>query len=251
LATEESQTNPLTLSPVNLFQTRAEYDQRTIVTYRAATTLTYLLLVITSVYYTFAYPHEGRYHRDTIWGQNARHHTPFALSAPLTTVYWIVLYTLQIPYLAALYPQTDAPAAHVKHACDAAVAFTAHNLLAFGFIHLWCRSYFGWALLLVIADFLLLTLAYFGLPRLPRFVHVAVLAGPLAFAFVALYWVGAVVVHARNFPARVVANVFVWTWAVYGGFYVVVFKDWAVGFALSALSACEILPLVEILGNVC
>lgn len=58
-------------------------------------------------------------------------------------------------------------------------------------------------------------------------------------SYVGLFWIGAAAVHARHFAARVVANVFVWTWVVYGGFYIVVFKDWAVGFALSALSAGE------------
>ena len=33
------------------------------------------------------------------------------------------------------------------------------------------------------------------------------------------------------------ANIFIWTWLVYGGFYIFVFKDWAMGFCLSVLSA--------------
>lgn len=67
--------------------------------------------------------------------------------------------------------------------------------------------------------------------------HIAVVAGPLAFSFVALFWDGAAAVHARHFAARVVANVFIWSWAVYGLFYLIVFKDWVMGFALAALAA--------------
>jgi hypothetical protein len=122
--------------------------------------------------------------------------------------------------------------------------FISNNLLLFGFIHLWCRSFFWWALLLVIVNFFQLTMAYFryspklsGDSRPAIITHIAVLAGPLAWSFVALYWDGAAAVHAHHFAARVVANIFIWTWAVYGGFYLFVFKDWAMGFCLSVLSA--------------
>jgi hypothetical protein len=67
--------------------------------------------------------------------------------------------------------------------------------------------------------------------------HAAVLTGPLAWTFVALYWDGAAAVHSHHFAGRVVANVFVWSWLVYGGFYLVAFKDWSMGFCLSVLTA--------------
>ena len=70
--------------------------------------------------------------------------------------------------------------------------------------------------------------------------HIAAVAGPLAFSFVALFWVGAAAVHSKHPAAHVAANVFVWTWALYGLFYLVVFKDWAMGFALAALTAGEL-----------
>jgi hypothetical protein len=67
--------------------------------------------------------------------------------------------------------------------------------------------------------------------------HVAVVAGPLAFSFVALFWDGAAAVHTKHSAARIVALVFVWVWAVYGAFYLFAFKDWLMGFALAALTA--------------
>jgi len=97
---------------------------------------------------------------------------------------------------------------------------------------------------LVVINFFQLTFAYFkyspktaGDSRPAIITHIAVLAGPLAWSFVALYWTGAVAVHSHHFAARVVANIFIWTWAVYGGFYLFVFKDWAIGFSLSVLAA--------------
>lgn len=220
---------------VNPFQERRSYSRNSVIAYRVVTTLSWLVLVVTSIYYTFAHPHEGKYHRRTIWGQNHAHHTPFALNSIIVSIYWIILYVLQIPYIASLFSASDSE--DLTTACNLAPHFTTHNLLIFGFIHLWCRSYFGWALLLVIINFLQLTFAYFRYPKTSKLTHIAVLAGPLAWSFVALYWDGAAAVHARHIAARIVANIFIWTWLVYGGFYLVVFKDWAMGFCLSVLSA--------------
>jgi hypothetical protein len=114
--------------------------------------------------------------------------------------------------------------------------FTFNNLLAFGFVHLWCRGYFWWALLLAIVNWFNLTFAYFRFPKSPALMHIAVLAGPLSWAFVTLFWDGAAAFGAHKIPARIIANVFVWSWAVYGGFYLVAFKDWAMGFCLSVMA---------------
>jgi len=206
--------------------------------YRILTPVSWLLIVITSAYYTFRRPHDGgqnRYVRRTIWGQNSRHHTPFALNQIIVSIYWVVLYILQIPYLYNLY----APPAMVTPAMILAPYFTFNNFLAFGFVHLWCRGYFWWALLLAVVNWFNLTFAYFRYPKSPPLMHIAVLAGPLAFAFVTLFWDGAAAVNGHKVGARIAANIFIWVWAVYGGFYLVVFKDWALGFSLSVL-ACAL-----------
>jgi Fungal protein of unknown function (DUF1774) len=158
----------------------------------------------------------------------------------------IVLWTLQFHYLTSFYPPAPSSTTHIS--LHLAPHFIANNLLNFGFVHLWCRSYFWWALILIIINWLQLTIAYFRFPpgKVEReggdkgvVAHIAVLAGPLAFAFVGLFWDGAAAAHAKHFAARVVANVFIWVWPVYGGFYLVTFKDWAMGFSLSVLSAGE------------
>lgn len=65
------------------------------------------------------------------------------------------------------------------------------------------------------------------------------MSGPLAWNFTALYWVGAVAVGAHNLPARIVANVFIWGFLVYGLFFLVAFKDYTMGFAMAVLSFCK------------
>jgi hypothetical protein len=221
---------------------------RTPLLWRVATPLAYLAAVVTTCYYTVRRPHEGPKPRRTIWAQNAAHPTPFALSAALTSAYWLALWLLQLWYVAllALGRAAAGPAA-------LAPAFAAHSLLVVGFVHLYARSELRWALLVAALDFALLTFAYFrrsrfavrataaGAPPADRAAHAAALAGPLAFAFVALYWDGAAAVPARRPAARIVANVFVWSWGAYGGFYLVAFGDWALAFCLSVLCACETL----------
>lgn len=226
-----------------------EHSPRTIMVWRVLTPISWLLVFVTSIIYTFSAPndgkhqdpkhHDGKHHqhiinsRGTIWGQNRDHHTPFALNSIIVSIYWIVLYLVQLTYAYNLF----APAQHITSAINLAPSFTLNNLLGFGFLHLWCRSHFKWALVLVIINFFNLTLTYFRFPKSPKWQHVAVLAGPLAWTFVSLYWTGAVAVHAHHTAARIVANVFVWTWLVYGGFYLFTFKDWMLGFCLSVLTA--------------
>lgn len=149
------------------------------------------------------------------------------------------MYTLQFTYVTQLFIGSSES---VKSATNISPFFIMHNLLMFGFIHLWCRSYFWQALLLAVVNWLQLTVGYFRYPNSPNSQHVAVFAMPLAFAYVTLFWDGACAVHAHHVGARIVANVFVWFWVVYGGFYLVVFKDWAMGFSLSVLAAGMLVP---------
>lgn len=64
--------------------------RRNVALYRLFSIITYLLVVITSIYYTFAKPEKGDYSRHTIWGQNMARHTPFSLNTPIVIIYWYV-----------------------------------------------------------------------------------------------------------------------------------------------------------------
>jgi len=44
-------------------------------------------------------------------------------------------------------------------------------------------------------------------------------------------------VHCHDLPCRILANIAIWGIVVYAGFFLVVFKDWHVGFSTSFLAA--------------
>jgi hypothetical protein len=102
---------------------------------------------------------------------------------------------------------------------------------------LFVRGHFILSELLLIVNFFNLSSLYFRHSAHPRFIHVPVVSGPLAWTFVALYWNGAIAVNAHGLAARIVANVAVWGWLVYGLFFLVTFKDYTMGFNLTVLSA--------------
>lgn len=254
----------LTPPPVNPFTRRDTHSGQTILIYKITTTLSYLLLLITAIYFTFnAPPETHRHHRDgyhsdykhTIWGQNAA--TPFAQDSILTSIYWIVVFLLQLYYLFSFYK--PASEVHLAAAGNIAPHFIAHNLLLFGFINLWVRSHFWLSLLLIIINFFNLSIGYFRYvdtpqepkstnlsltysshPRTPLFIHASTLSLPLAWSFVALYWVGARAFlpnhHSGSLAARIVGNIFIWGILAYGTFYLVAFKDASIGLGLSVLA---------------
>jgi len=113
---------------------------------------------------------------------------------------------------------------------------TQHNLLSVGFILLWVRAYFWQGELLLIVNLFNLTLLYFGHSATPRFIHIPIVSAPLAWNYVAILWDGAVMVHAHNLPARIVANIFIWGILVLGAFFVLTFKDYTMGIELAILS---------------
>ncbi|KAF2138048.1 uncharacterized protein K452DRAFT_277748 [Aplosporella prunicola CBS 121167] len=221
---------------INPFKSHAEEERSrgSIVTHKVFTAITYLLVLITAIYYTFERPHEGHYAKRTIWGQNSAHHTSFTMNSIITSIYWLVLFILQIGYSWHLYSGNNV---YVAAAANVGSHFITHNLLLFGFIHLWVRSHFWLAELLLVINFFNLSAAYFRHSTTPRFIHIPVVSGPLAWNFVALYWCGAVAVHAHNLPARIVANIFIWGILVYGMFFLAAYKDYTMGFALSILAA--------------
>jgi hypothetical protein len=101
------------------------------------------------------------------------------------------------------------------------------------------RSHFWLAELLLVINFFNLSFAYFRHSTTPRAIHIGTVAGPLAWNFVALYWVGAVAFNSTHIVGRIVANVFIWGWLGYGVFFLAAYKDYTIGFALSVLAFCK------------
>ncbi|OBW69765.1 ATP synthase F0 [Aureobasidium pullulans] len=219
---------------VNPFMDRESYPTGSLRSYKILTAASWLLLVVTSIYYTFNAPTEGKHHRGTIWHQNSHRHTPFALNSIITSIYMIVLYILQVGYCWHLYSENEV---YVKAAADVGSHFIFNNLLMFGFVHLWCRSHFWLAEMLIIINFFNLSALYFKHSRTPRFIHIPVVSGPLAINYVLLFTVGAAAVNAHSLPARILANIMIWSIMGYGFFFLVAYKDYTMGFNLSVLSA--------------
>lgn len=227
---------------MNPFAKRESHTPRTLTAYKLLTIASWLLLVATSITSTFSAP-PGRHtahhptHRDarTIWAQNSANPTPFALNAVLTSIFWIALFALQLGYIQRLF-SADAPS--VAAAANVGSHFILHNLLTSAFVSLWTRGDFWWAELLLALDFFNMAALYFTHAAAPAFVHAPAVAGPFAWLFIALLWDGAAMVNAHGFVARMVANVTVWGLLVVGMFFLAVFRDVAMGFALSYLAAC-------------
>lgn len=150
---------------------------------------------------------------------------------------------LQLGYVWHLFA-SDADLANA--AANVGSHFILNNLFQFAFILLWVHSRFWIAEVILILNFFNLTSLYLRYSTTPRFVHIPVVSGPLAWTFVAILWNGAAMVGAHSLPARILANVVVWAILVYGLLFLVAFKDYTIGFALSILAAGTGVPLFSI-----
>jgi len=189
-----------------------------------------VLSVVTSIYYdtTDDVPHN-------IWHKNYAFYSGFTQNSVITSIYFVILFILQLGYIAHLFSSDSAVA---SAAASVGSHFIVNNILHAVFVFLFVNSHFVWAEIILIINFINLTSLYFRHNTYPRFIHAPAVSGPLAWTFVALYWNGAIMVpHQHSLVARIFANVFVWSILVYGGFFIIIYKDYTMGFALSVLSA--------------
>lgn len=217
---------------LNPFARRDEYTRNQVLFFKVATLVSYIMLLVSGFYFEFAAPHDGHKPHGSIWHFNRR--TPFTQNIIITSLYWLALLVLQIVPLISLYRSPSSP--YALGTAHLASHYILSNLLLFAFLQLWTRALFWPALLFIVLNFFNLSLAYFRHSTTPRLVHISVVSGPLAWNFTALYWVGAVAIGTNNLAARIVANIFIWGFLVYGAFFLVAFKDYTMGFALSILS---------------
>jgi len=148
----------------------------------------------------------------------------------------LVLLILQVGYVWHLFSST---ADWVNQAANVGSHFIINNVLQSAFILLWVRSRFWIAELMLVINFFNLMSLYFSHSTPVLLIQIPVISGPLAWTFVALFWDGAAMVGAHSLPARILANVAIWMILVFGTFFLAFFKDWAMGFELSILSACK------------
>ncbi|OAL27705.1 hypothetical protein AYO22_03371 [Fonsecaea multimorphosa] len=224
------------LTDYNPFAKREEFTQKNLIAYKILTIVSWLLLVIFGAIYTFQRPTDCKHHRHchTIWGQNNHNPTGFSVNSVLTSIYWVVVLIFQAHYVRFLW---SAEKENVTNAANVGSHFILHNLLTFGFIMLWVRSYFWQGELLLIVNLFNLTALYFAHPTTPLIIHMPIVSAPLAWNYVAILWDGAAMVPgATKLPARIVANIFIWGILMLGGFFLAVFKDYTMGFELAILA---------------
>jgi len=223
------------LHHINPFAKRDDHSKNTIVIYKTLTIITWLLSVIVSFYYTFNSPQDGYSKRRKIWRQNDHHDTAFRMNHIIASIYWLVLFIVQGGYIAHLFSSS---VERVNQACSVGSHFIVNNLFHFAFVMLFTRSHFAWAEVILILNFANLSMLYFRHPGYARFIHLPAVSGPLAWTFVAIYWNGAIMVPgATTLVARVFANIFIWSILAYGLFFIIIYKDYTMGFNLSVLSA--------------
>lgn len=219
----------------NPFSKKESHSSSSVLTYKILTLLTWILSIVVTVYYSVHEPHDGFTIRKRIWDQNYLYPTAFTQNSIITSIFWIVLFILQAGYIGHLFSSNS----DVVHAAASVGShFILNNLFHFGFVMLFVRSHFHWAELLLVLNFFNLTFLYFRHNTYPRFIHTPVVSAPLAWTFVAIYWNGAIMVpHPHSLVARIFGNIFIWAILAYGGFFIVVYKDYTMGFSLSVLAA--------------
>ena len=74
----------------------------------------------------------------------------------------------------------------------------------------------------------------------PRFIHIAVVTGPLAWTIFAILWNGAAMVDAHGLVSSVVANFFICVILVYGMMTVSIFKDSVLSANFAFLMICKL-----------
>ncbi|UKZ73635.1 hypothetical protein TrVFT333_001285 [Trichoderma virens FT-333] len=219
----------------NPFSKRETHSHGSIVAYKILTLLSWLLSVVVTVYYTVDEPHDGFTIRRRIWDQNYLYPSAFTMNHIIGDIYWVVLFILQFGYVTSLFSSN---AEVVAAAAGVGSHFILNNLFHFAFVMLFVNSHFHIAEVMLVLNFFNLSSLYFRHNTVPRFIHVPVATGPLAWTFVAIYWNGAIMVpHPHSLVARIFGNIFIWSLLAYGVFFIVFFNDYTMGFALSVLSA--------------
>ncbi|KAK2773556.1 hypothetical protein FQN52_004535 [Onygenales sp. PD_12] len=216
----------------NPFAKRESYGNNAITAYRVLTPVSWLLVVVFGIYYSVHRPDDVS-NGATVWEQTKLNPTPFSQSTIVTGIFWIVLLLSQLGYIANLF---SSDAVKVTAAASVGSYFILNNLFVLAFILLWVRNHFWGAEIIDIANLISQGAVYWRHPDLPQSVHLPAVAGPYAWTLSTLLWNGAVAVGGDNLAKRIVANVFIWVWFVFGQSHIARRNDYAYGYSLSLLT---------------
>lgn len=102
--------------------------------------------------------------------------------------------------------------------------FVGSNLLHASFIVLFAYSQFVAAEVVLLINLANLTWAYFLFHSYPRFIHLSVVSGPLAWTYIAVYWNVALLVPQHNVAGQVIGSLCIWSIMGFGLFLLITFK---------------------------
>jgi len=217
----------------NPFSRDREGSERNIAAYKFITIGSFLLNFVFTIMYSASKPADGHHHNHTILGPHYTH-TAFTPNFIFVSIYWITLFILQIGYVWHLFSDNEA---YVKGAASIGSHFILFNALQFAWVMLWTRDWIVLSELILIINWFNLVGAYLRHSTTPRWVHLAAIALPLTWLEFAIFWNGAVMVNCHSLACRIVANVAIWSFLCYALFFLLIFKDYTVGFATSFLMA--------------
>ncbi|KAK2760324.1 hypothetical protein FQN54_002392 [Arachnomyces sp. PD_36] len=216
----------------NPFAKREAHGSNTVLAYRILTPLSWILVLVIAIFYSARTPDDVS-NGLPLWQQIGAHPTPFTQNRVITAIYWIVLLISQLGYISHLFSKD---AAVVTAAINVASYYILNNLFVVAFVLLWVRSFFAGAEVIVAANFLSQAALHSNHRGLPTLVHFSAIAGPYAWTFTELFWNGAVAVAGNGLAARIVANIFIWSFLLVGEYHIFTLKDTVFGFSLSILT---------------
>ncbi|PGH00194.1 hypothetical protein AJ80_09202 [Polytolypa hystricis UAMH7299] len=224
------------------FVRRETYGRNAIVAYRVLAPISWLLVVVFGIYYSAHRPGDvpdGR----RVWEQVQLNPTPFSQSTVVTGIFWIILLLSQLGYISQLYSRDGAK---VTVAANVAGYFILNNVFVVSFILLWVRNHFWSAEVIDIANLVSQGIVYWNYHDLPAIVHLPAVAGPYAWTLTTLFWNGAVAVGGESTPKRLVANVLIWGYFLFGQGHIAKRNDPLYGYSLSLLTLSLALKQVSI-----
>ncbi|EFE29575.1 uncharacterized protein ARB_03567 [Trichophyton benhamiae CBS 112371] len=227
----------------NPFVKRSSYQRSSIWAYQAASTISWLLVVGFGIYSGTHRKHHGTPEKGDGDALQALAHddhlNAFSQTKVVTGIYWIILLISQLGYIGQLWSSDEQ---HVTTAANVAPYFVLNNLFVLAFTLLFTHAKFWWAEVFDIFSLINQATLYWSFPGLHPFIHLPVVAGPYAWSLLTLFWNGAVAVGSNSTPLRLVANVFIWVFFVYGQAHIVIRNDQYLGYALSLLTFCKSPP---------
>lgn len=163
--------------------------------------------------------------------------TAFTANGFFILVFWLILYVWQLAFTFTFYSPRSEIAEQSK---DIGWHFTLFNILQVLWAWLFGTEHYIWSEIVIIINFInLLSLYVSHRPYALRpfstwaLVHIPTTAMPISWASYAIFWNGAVAFHATGLAARIVANILIWDLLLVPALFMVLFRDYAIGFATS------------------